>query len=905
MRGRPPGAFFALAIVAVALLLLTPTSGVSGDRGSALRLDQGSGDFYVNFTESGLAPGTTWKITIGSQTQSASAPNMVQFVEPNGSYTFTVDSVAGYEASPTSGPVDVAGANTSVGPITYTPVYSVSFSESGLPSGQTWTVTVNSLQKSLTTNGHTDTLTWADLPNGSYPYTISPNAGWSQSTLPYSGSVQVNGGTLTEPTLVYSQVTYSVTFSESGLASGLTWKVTVVGISAKSLTTDGGTDSLVWENVANGSYSYTISPNPGWSQTTLPYSGPLTVSGASVVEPTLMYTQVTYSVTFSESGLQSGLTWKVTVDSVPQSRVTDGGTDSFTWSNLANGTYSYSIAGIAGWEQSTLKYSGSVVVNGASVNEPTLLYSQAQYTLTFSESGLPAGRGWWVVVGGFNKSAISPDAITFSEINGSYSYSVVPIGGWSANTYNGSVQIQGSGATVDITWTQVTYAAWFNESGLPQDYEWGVTFDGILYSSPSTSIALPSVPNGTYPFSIKAVPDYRSSVQSGNLTVDGRSASVTVIFALVVYAVTFYAGGLPNNALWSVDLDGANVSARVPLGISFNLGNGTYNYTVSSMPGYVPYPPGGNVTVEGKARNITITYSQFGYNFTFTETGLRLPVYWAVTVDGKHEGSNTSQITFPELANGSYSFVAGSVLGYSVSPTAGNFLISANSTKTLNINFTSFQFPIEFYASNLSAELNWTVTLDGAPSSAAGNGVIVFLVQNGTYSFTVTPPAYFVPYNDTGYLLFSGNVSMHGRTVIVTVVFKSVPEFAVVFTETGLAPGTGWSVTAGGREVYSSTTSITISLPDGTWSYYLGYVAGFTPASSSGIVTVSGVPQSVAVTFTGGGLTTPGPPSGLSAAEWILVGSVIAAAALIGGALMVRRRRTLEAQGKAPKHAPL
>lgn len=154
-------------------------------------------------------------------------------------------------------------------------------------------------------------------------------------------------------------VTYSVTFSESGLPSGLTWQVTVDGV-ALSLGTNGGTDSLTWTGLPSGSYAYTVAANPGWHQSTLPYAGTVVVSGASVTEPTLRYTQVTYTVTFTESGLPSGDSWSITLNGVTESST--GSTIVFT---EANGTYSFKVGPISGCTSSS---SGTVTVNGASVS---------------------------------------------------------------------------------------------------------------------------------------------------------------------------------------------------------------------------------------------------------------------------------------------------------------------------------------------------------------------------------------------------------------------------------------------------------------------------------------------------------------------------------------------------------
>jgi hypothetical protein len=334
--------------------------------------------YSVTFKESGLPSGLTWTVTVNgtpmSLTTNGGTDSLV-FQEPNGTYAYAITDISGWHETGThySGTVTVAGAPKTFSMVYTQVTYSVTFKESGLPSGLNWTVTLNGTPMSLITNGATDSLVFHEA-NGTLPYSITGISGWHQATLPYTGSVVVNGAAVTEPTLKYKLVTYSVTFKESGLPSGLNWTVTVDSHTLY-LTTTGGTDSLVFTGLANGTYAYSVTGNAGWHQTALPYSGSVTVSGASVVEPTLKYKQVTYLVTFSESGIRAGLTWRVTVNGHTLSLTTNGGTDSVTFSE-ANGTYSYSISSPNGWVQSTLPTSGTVTVNGASVNEPTCVYTK-------------------------------------------------------------------------------------------------------------------------------------------------------------------------------------------------------------------------------------------------------------------------------------------------------------------------------------------------------------------------------------------------------------------------------------------------------------------------------------------------------------------------------------------------
>ena len=77
-----------------------------------------STEYSVAFTESGLPPGTSWSVTLGGSTV-PSTSSAITFVEPNGTYAYTVGAVSGYSASPSSGSIMVSGSNPSPVPITF------------------------------------------------------------------------------------------------------------------------------------------------------------------------------------------------------------------------------------------------------------------------------------------------------------------------------------------------------------------------------------------------------------------------------------------------------------------------------------------------------------------------------------------------------------------------------------------------------------------------------------------------------------------------------------------------------------------------------------------------------------------------------------------------------------------
>ncbi|MEM0129120.1 MAG: hypothetical protein QXG65_03010 [Thermoplasmata archaeon] len=120
--------------------------------------------------------------------------------------------------------------------------YTVTFAESGLPSGTGRTVTLN--------GGSQSTISFAE-PNGTYAFAVTAVTGYSAS--PSSGTILVNGANVTEAIVSAKETTYSVAFHERGLPPGTPWSVT---FNARSENGTGST--LTFPAIPNGSYSYAI-----------------------------------------------------------------------------------------------------------------------------------------------------------------------------------------------------------------------------------------------------------------------------------------------------------------------------------------------------------------------------------------------------------------------------------------------------------------------------------------------------------------------------------------------------------------------------------------------------------------------------------------------------------------------
>ena len=158
-------------------------------------------EYYTTFNETGLPAGTAWYVDMNGTALRSTSPS-VTFMVPNGTYAFTAGNVSPYTAYPKSGTVTVNGTAQYVN-ITYSKVvhvvpktYNVMFSESGLPNGTSWSVTLNGTARTSVSSN-----TSFFLHNGTYSYTSGQVTGYSVS--PASGTVTVNG------TAQYVNITYS------------------------------------------------------------------------------------------------------------------------------------------------------------------------------------------------------------------------------------------------------------------------------------------------------------------------------------------------------------------------------------------------------------------------------------------------------------------------------------------------------------------------------------------------------------------------------------------------------------------------------------------------------------------------------------------------------------------------
>jgi len=263
-----------------------------------------------------------------------------------------------------------------------------------------------------------------------------------------------------------------------------------------------------------------------------------------------------------------------------------------------------------------------------------------------------------------------------------------------------------------------------------------------------------------------------------------------------------------------------------------------------------------------------------GYSVSAHETGALLPgTAWGIEifqgdlVFGFYEGT-ASSVSFGVFPIGVYHWVPLVPVGYS-SVAGGSFHI-AHRNVNVGVPFhlaRGYAF-LTFHEAGLPHGTPWSVTLNGTTIATDAFNTTVnmtgpsgkIVVVDGTYDFSVPGVPGYTPSPSSGALAIVGSTTLHIRFHLFT--------FSLVFSETGVPAGRHWSVRitgpiTGGRTVSRtmSTTgsSLSFSVPNGTYSYTVNTPTGTSCTPSSGSQSISGAGVSIPLSCTsGGGSPTPG-----------------------------------------------
>lgn len=317
----------------------------------------------------------------------------------------------------------------------------VTFNAAGLPSGVPWTVSFAGLNIT-STNGSIA----FSVQNGSYAFTVATAPGFSIS--PRAGNVTVTGSDL-NVSVVFTPRTFGVTFHEAGLPTNKAWAVTLGGSTVR------GTSSLASFSLGNGSFAYLVRGPAGFRVVGSAPVGSVVVNGGAVNVSVNFSAGRTYTLGFGERGLPRGTSWCVSVGGL----VCSSGA-SLRLANLTPAIYPYAVQPLPG-QVITARLGGAPqpIQGNLSLLSHSLrigLRFAYPYTLTFTETGLPAGTTWSVTVRGVSTSSAT-DTLSFEVTNGTYRYRVGAEAGY--HILRSPVRAVVAGGPCNVTITFVSVAA--------------------------------------------------------------------------------------------------------------------------------------------------------------------------------------------------------------------------------------------------------------------------------------------------------------------------------------------------------------------------------------------------------------------------------------------------------------
>jgi YVTN family beta-propeller protein len=473
----------------------------------------------------------------------------------------------------------------------------VTFTETGLPPGTDWSVTVFD-GPGLTTNG--TQIVFDVCPSftcvfGNYYRFVIPPAAGDVASVPEPNVYVSYSAVGVSVSFSSGPTEYPLDFNESGLAPGIGWTVYLNG----SLEQSSGTSLSFYES--KGSYNFTTGEVGNYFAS--PSLGTVYVRGAAASQ-NISFSTVTWGIYFDESGVSQGSEWYVNFTSAPPGfpLPTPASSRSNTLLfDLENGSYTYAVA------TSNPAYvspsGGSLFVSGGQPYSVSIVFTAVAYTIAFQELGLPSGANWSVNLTGQVQNSTGT-AMSFAEPSGTFAFTVGAVSGYRSTPGSGSVVVSGaSPAPILISFTSTwTFSTIFHETGLAVGTGWSVAIGSQFQSTVTSKVTLIE-PNGTYGYVIQSIAGY-TTTYSGVLTVYGANQTVLVVFAAQTFPVIIVEFGLPNGTNWSVTVSNSSTGFSVThtsngSAIIFYLENGTYSISVSVPPGYTISLSSATFTVAG------------------------------------------------------------------------------------------------------------------------------------------------------------------------------------------------------------------------------------------------------------------------------------------------------------------
>jgi hypothetical protein len=419
----------------------------------------------------------------------------------------------------------------------------VTFTESGLPGGTTWSVTAaGTTGTSLGTYGTAQNTIAFQFQNSSYSFSVAavsgyevvPSTGPGYSLTPTGGTVSVSG----------TEVSVPVAFAPA-LAATLQPAMTTIAIGGSvvfTVGTSGGVAPVTWTLEASGSPANltgdTFSPAQVGVYTV--YLNVTDADGADA-QATSTVTVTGIVVTFTERGLTGRQPWAVTFQGATHTGAP--GASIVIPVSDENGQYGYLVRGPSGWRVNTPV--GAVGLPGTTSVAVTFSRG-ATYNLHFVETGAASGSPWCVTIVNSADHLAAPFCSTTGSLlirnvtlTTTYDYAIDSLGsatslvkvahvGWVVQSTGSFAPSPPAPRAVSI---RFAYPVTFTESGLTGSYSWFVSSQGIKVTSSTDHITL-YLTNGSAVYSVQHEVGYRTAYPSTphRLTIAGMPQSVAITY---------------------------------------------------------------------------------------------------------------------------------------------------------------------------------------------------------------------------------------------------------------------------------------------------------------------------------------------------------------------------------------
>lgn len=449
-----------------------------------------SGSIPINnqltyFVEKGLPYGSTFTVNYNTSTNStvvSSINDNVSFDLPFGNYYFSVPTV-NYQGC-VSTPSPVSGYHsTGVGElIRFASNCTTTFSETGLPSSQKWSVSYNGSTASNST-GSSIYIKTKNVTNAQISYTAIAKSD-NLVCVSYKTPLVRLGGSYT-----FSAWNCTTSFSESGLPSNQGWYVTNYDGASSTVVSTGSLISILQYDIPDVS-SYTASSS-GSPLNELNCSSSLPgVEQGSTASP---FSPWTCTTSFTESALPtgSGQYWNASYDSLSGK------------SSVPNniGIVQSGITTVSSFSASAVSDNLDCNSQASSVQQGSTVSMTPWTCVTTFDSGMPSGYNsynWRITYTGTQSSYSSVSSSIAITTTGITKVSNEPVTQGNLNSvdcnYNATSigYLEGSANTFNLNyWKCVTQ---FTESGLSSSSEvWAAVYDGsqVVGSNPLSFNTIP------------------------------------------------------------------------------------------------------------------------------------------------------------------------------------------------------------------------------------------------------------------------------------------------------------------------------------------------------------------------------------------------------------------------------